>query len=104
MSVRMMILLVAGLTLLSSSIWFYAHCSRPRLVAARARPSAFVLAQLGTVAALLAGAMFIADVAGFLPREAVAVTLLLLVIWLPAPLAYLRPQWIVRLTGGPIRA
>jgi hypothetical protein len=99
-----MVDLACGLILLPSALWFYPHCSRPSLDHARARRSAFVLAQLGTAAAVVAGAAFIMDVAGFLPREAIVVTVLLLVIWLPAPLAYLRPHWIVRLTGGPIRA
>jgi hypothetical protein len=104
MSVRMMVLLLCGIAVIPWSVWFYPHCSQPTLASARARRSAFVLAQLGTAAAVLAGLVFIADAAGFVPREATAVSAVLLVIWLPAPLAHLRPQWILRLTGGRVRA
>ena len=104
MSIPGLIQLACGVAVIPMALWFYPHCARPSLVSRHARTGAFVLAQVGTMAAVLAGALFIGDAIGTMPREAARAALVLIVLWLPAPLAYLRPAWLVRATGGPARA
>jgi hypothetical protein len=104
MSIPGLIQLACGLAVIPMALWFYPHCARRSLASRHARTGAFVLAQLGTVAAVLAGALFIGDAIGTVPREAAPAGFVLIVLWLPAPLAFLRPRWLVRATGGPARA
>ena len=104
MSVQVMIQLACGVAVIPMVLWFYPHCARPSLAHAHARPAAFLITQLGTVAGVVIGVTYIADALGFLPRSAAVVGLVLMAAWAPAALAYLRPMWVVRATGGPTNA
>jgi hypothetical protein len=101
MSLAMLAEIVCGVAVIPIVLWFYPHCARPGLTWARARRPAFIAAQVGTLAGVLTGLIYILDPLGLLPRGSFVAALVLLVVWLPAPLAFLRPIWIVRATGGP---
>ena len=96
-----------SLVFLGIAAWFYPHCARPGLAAARSRRIGYRIVLAATI---VAGPSFLArgiDVLVAFPRP--IDDLLDLVPYLATleaipMLAYLRPAWIVRLTGGPEHA
>ncbi|HEX5823684.1 MAG TPA: hypothetical protein VFY18_04415 [Candidatus Limnocylindrales bacterium] len=100
-----MISLAFDIVFVALLAWFYPHCIRPSLDWSHARPNAYRLAAFGCI---LAAVAFTADAAIFelFPTQRV---------WIPplvaltaigfaiAAIAWGRPRWIVRVTGGPER-
>ena len=91
-----------GVYLIGGTAWFYPHCIKPSLTWARARPIAFTLALVATSAGMVAGALAVVHALDRLPEAISRVGVVLGLLWAPAALSYIRPRWIVRVTGGPI--
>ncbi len=104
MEIRDPFSVLCGLFFIPIVAWFYPHCARPSLQWARGKPVAFTVAALSSAAGIAAGGMMLVEGFVGLSREMLTASLLLALLWLPAALSYLRPAWIIRLTGGPAHA
>jgi hypothetical protein len=92
---------ILGVARAMLAVWFYGHCSRPALALAGGNGFAFGLAFVATLVVLASGVVTI--VAGLvdIPRWVLFTSTWAGLAFVIPAVAFLRPRWIVGLTGGP---
>jgi hypothetical protein len=96
-----LILVVLGVLLVFLPVWVYSHCARPALAFAGGRGVAFGVALVGSLIASADGIVTIIGGVADVPRMLWSMSSWTGLAFLLPTMAWLRPRWLVGLTGGP---